>query len=135
MLSDSTQSGGSTRRGAARGHWPDDLQSAITRARAASGVSLSDLSVGAVLEVTTERRTYTLKNKGEGRVLISGHPKYCAAPVMVKLDGSSWGGSMLKMNFIGRGMFMEFHHPAHGIVRTSRVLDIRRCAPESLTCQ
>ena len=32
---------------------------------------------------------------------------------------------MLKLRFIGRDMKMEFHHPEKGIVRTSRVRDIR----------
>jgi hypothetical protein len=32
---------------------------------------------------------------------------------------------MLKLRFIGRDMSMEFRHPEQGIVRTSRVRDIR----------
>jgi hypothetical protein len=32
---------------------------------------------------------------------------------------------MLKAGFIGREMSMEFRHPVRGIVRTTRVRDIR----------
>jgi hypothetical protein len=31
----------------------------------------------------------------------------------VTLAGSTWDGSMLKARFIGRGMHLEFHHPAY----------------------
>lgn len=33
---------------------------------------------------------------------------------------------MLKLRFIGRDMTMEFRHPEQGVVRTSRVRDIRQ---------
>lgn len=89
------------------------------------GVLLSDLRVGAVLEVETEHRIYTVKNQGNGLVLIAGHPEYCPEPVLAKLHGSTWGTAMLKSRFIGRGMHMEFHHPKLGIIRTSRVQEIR----------
>jgi hypothetical protein len=32
---------------------------------------------------------------------------------------------MLKLRFIGRGMYLEFHHPTYPRIVTSRVLDIR----------
>ena len=44
---------------------------------------------------------------------------------MVHLHGSTWGTPMIKMRFIGRGMGMEFGHPIFGIVRTSKVRQIR----------
>jgi hypothetical protein len=58
-------------------------------------------------------------------VLISGHPEICPEPVLVNFHGSTWGTPMLKVRFIGREMRMEFFHPVKGIVRTSRVRDIR----------
>ena len=35
------------------------------------------------------------------------------------------GTAMLKLRFIGREMSMEFRHPEKGIVRTSRVREIK----------
>ena len=32
---------------------------------------------------------------------------------------------MLRLHFIGRGMFLEFSHPVYGVVRTSRIEEIR----------
>jgi hypothetical protein len=40
---------------------------------------------------------------------------------------------MLKLRFIGRDMRMEFHHPEKGVVRTSRVSDIREQNASSMT--
>jgi len=90
-----------------------------------SDVYLRDLAPGAVLEVQTCRRQYTLVNQGAGEVLISGHPEYCPEPVLVRIHGSTWGGSMLKEQYIGRGMHLEFRHPAFLPITTSRILDIR----------
>ena len=47
-------------------------------------------------------------------------------PVQVIIAGSTWGGSMLKMRFIGRGMHLEFHHPAYSTaIITSPIQEIR----------
>jgi len=46
----------------------------------------------------------------------------------VTIAGSTWGGSMLKMRFIGRGMHLEFHHPAYSApIITSPIQEI--CEP------
>jgi hypothetical protein len=46
--------------------------------------------------------------------------------VQVTIAGSTWGGSMLKMRFIGRGMHLEFHHPAYSTpIITSAIQEIR----------
>ena len=106
-----------------------NLDSAINRAIAQSeiegGVALGDLPVRAVLEVETRNHVYHIENRGDGEVLISGHPEFCPEPVLVNLHGSTWGTPMIKVRFIGRGMKMEFGHPTLGVVITSRVQDIR----------
>ena len=89
------------------------------------GVFLDDLPPGAVLRVETQNRSYTLVNQGSGQALISGHPRFCPDPVLVKIHGSTWGGAMLKESFIGRGMHLEFHHPSYLPITTSRILDVR----------
>jgi len=89
------------------------------------GVFLDQLPHGAVLCVETRNRLYTLVNRGNGEALISGHPKFCPEPVLVHIEGSNWGGSMLKIAFIGRGMHLEFRHPEHRTIMTSRIVDVR----------
>jgi hypothetical protein len=89
------------------------------------GVFLDQLPAGAVLLVRTQNRSYTVVNRGNGEALISGHPKFCPEPVLVHIEGSNWGGSMLKVAFIGRGMRLEFRHPEHRTIVTSSILDVR----------
>jgi len=89
-------------------------------------VHLEDLAEGSRLEVQTQHRWYTVVNCGDGWALISGHPKYCPQPARVRILGSNWGGSMLKLRFIGRSMHLEFQHPEYRApIVTSRIVAIR----------
>jgi hypothetical protein len=112
-------------------HTSQDLQSKISQSKLDEGLSLEELSIGDLVEVKTSHRCYTLENRGDGEVLISGHPRYCPYPVLVKLIGSIWGGPVIKVGFIGRGMSMEFQHPVFGIVHTSRIESMRRLEHKS----
>ena len=78
---------------------------AVVQSDIEGGVYLRDLPAGAKLEVQTENRSYTIVQQATGQ-LISGHPEFCPEPTLVKITGSTWGGSMLREAFIGRGMRM-----------------------------
>jgi len=106
-------------------NFSDELNGNIVQSEIEGGVSLDDLSEGARLEVETRNRWYTILIRDGGEQLIWGHPKYCPDPVPVRIAGSTWGGSMLKLRFIGRGMHLEFWHPVFRTVKTSRIVDIR----------
>jgi hypothetical protein len=76
--------------------------------------------------VQTKNTIYQLKIEG-GKTFLQGNGKYCPESVEVKIHGSTWGGSMLKLDFIGRGMFMEFHIPSQpedGCITTSSIIEI-----------
>jgi len=94
-------------------------------------VAVDELPVGALLEVETGHSTYRLENRGDGKVLISGHPTYCPEPTLVDLHGSVGGAALLKMWLIEPGLKMEFQHPTFGVVRTSRVRAVRRIKANS----
>jgi hypothetical protein len=106
----------------------DEVNRNIAQSEIEGGVCLDQLSEGAVLEVETQHHWYTIVNRSGGVALISGHPNYCPEPVPVRIAGSTWGGSMLKLRFIGRGMHLEFCHPTYHTITTSRVVDIRIAA-------
>src|SRR5712692_3342690 len=106
-------------------HLSDQINHNICQSEIEGGLFLQHLPPGAVLEVETQNRHYLLENQGEGKALIAGHPEFCPRPVLVDVHGSTWGGSMLKMGFVGRGMRLEFRHPAHGIIHTSLIQEIR----------
>jgi hypothetical protein len=103
----------------------DEVNRNIVQSEIEGGVCLDELPEGAVLEVETQHHGYTIVIGGRGRELISGHPQYCPDPVPVRIKGSTWGGSMLKARFIGRGMCLEFRHPVFRTIITSRIVDIR----------
>jgi hypothetical protein len=114
----------------------DDINGNICQSEVEGGVFLDRLPVGVVLEFETRNRFYELENCGNGRGLILGHPEYCPEPVMVDLHGSTWGRSMIKVHFVGRGMHLEFRHPTHGVIRTSQIREIRQLRePWQLTRQ
>jgi hypothetical protein len=106
-------------------HFSDVVNDAIIRSEIEGGVYLRDLSPGSALSIETRNRVYEMVVLRDGTALISGHPEFCPEPTEVQIQGSTWGGSMLKMKFLGRGMRLEFHHPLHRRILTSRILDIR----------
>jgi hypothetical protein len=109
---------------AANPHFSDGVNGNIIGSEIEGGVFLQDLPPGSLLSIQTKSRVYEMVVLGNGAVLISGHPEFCPEPTEVNIQGSTWGGSMLKMKFLGRGMRLEFDHPS-GRILTSRILDIR----------
>jgi hypothetical protein len=103
----------------------DVVNDNIIRSEIEGGVYLRDLSPGSVLSIQTKNRVYEMVILEDGAALISGHPEFCPEPTEVQIQGSTWGGSMLKTRFLGRGMHLEFEHPLYRKILTSRILDIR----------
>jgi hypothetical protein len=104
----------------------------IIQSEIEGGVFLADLPPATVLWIQTQHHDYTAVRVAENSVLISGHPEYCPEPVVVAITGSTWGGSMLKSGFVGRGMHLEFSHPAYRApITTSRIKDVRECPVHS----
>lgn len=89
------------------------------------GVHLRSLRAGTVLKVQTLNHVYTIVSESDGEAWISGHPVFCPDPIRVNIHGSTWGGSMIREHFIGRGMHLEFGHPDFCAVTTSRILEIQ----------
>jgi len=104
----------------------DEINHNIIQSEIEGGVYLRDLQPGAVLAIQTRNRSYTLVSLDEESALISGHPEFCPEPVKVQVQGCTWGGSMLKTKFVGRGMHLEFIHPVHRTVITSQIVDIQQ---------
>ena len=103
-----------------------EINSNIIQSEVEGGVHLRDLLYGETLEVVTRNRPYTLVIRHDDHVLISGHPEFCPEPVLVHINGSTWGGSMIKLAFVGRGMHLEFRHPDYiGPILTSQIVDVR----------
>jgi hypothetical protein len=104
----------------------DEINRNIIQSEIEGGVHFRDLPEPATLEVVTQNRPYTVVVRHDGTAWIWGHPEFCPEPVLVKITGSNWGGSMLMAHYLGRGMHMEFRHPDYpGSIVTSRIVDIK----------
>ena len=87
---------------------------------------LNDLPPSTILQIQTLNHCYTAVLLGGSEALLSGHPEFCPEPVQVAIQGSTWGGSMLKLQYVGRGMHMEFRHPGYATpIVTSAIQEIR----------
>lgn len=93
-----------------------NVHPSITRAMQESqirgGVWLKDVPVGRTLHVKTRHTTYVLRHRESGWT-IEGHLRYCPTERPVTVTGCTYGGSVLKAGFVGRGMYMEFCTPEH----------------------
>lgn len=93
------------------------------------GVFIKDC-VGKVLLVRTMNPIYQLKVE-EDRVLgrafkdDGSEPRYLSFELPVNVLGSTWGGSMIKMGYVGVGMYLEMSWMGHHGVRTSQVQSIQ----------
>jgi hypothetical protein len=104
----------------------DKVNGGIIQSEIEGGVFLHDLPPSTVLEIQTMHHCYRAVLLGGSDAMISGHPEFCPEPVLVAIAGSTWGGSMLKLQFVGRGMHLEFHHPEYPTpIITSAIQDIR----------
>jgi hypothetical protein len=105
-----------------------EINNAIRESELMGGVFIKDdLPVGKTLKVRTQNTVYFIDRVAEGKegIEISGHPRYCPEPVKAYILGSNFGGSMLKIGFVGRGMYMEFSTENHrGTIVTSRIKEV-----------
>ncbi len=110
----------------------DDVNHSIIQSEIEGGVFLQDLPPSTVLHIQTMHHCYTAVLLGGSEALISGHPEFCPDPVQVAIAGSTWGGSMLKLQYVGRGMHLEFRHPEYATpIVTSPIQEIRDSHPRA----
>jgi hypothetical protein len=108
----------------------DDVNHNIVQSEIEGGVFLSDLEPRTVLQIQTQHHCYTALFLGDNQALIWGHPEFCPQPVPVAIAGSTWGGTMLKVRYVGRGMRLEFHHPGYRTpIVTSPIQEINEQPP------
>jgi hypothetical protein len=95
----------------------DKILEAVGRVR---GILIRDDSPGTNYVVVTKNSTYdiTVLDGAERRVRVQGG-EYFPEPVLCILSGSTYGGSVLKVGWIGLGMCMEFFHEGRPIITTA----------------
>ena len=90
----------------------------INESEDAGGIFWSELPEDAIVTVRTRNTVYTLDKKAG---TIQGHPEYCPEPTKFTLHGSTFGGSMIKVNWLGPGMYMEFSTIKYDGIVTSQI--------------
>jgi hypothetical protein len=104
----------------------DEVNNAIAESELNGGVDLSKLEAGKKVIVKTRNTLYTVEKVKEREYTIYGNAKFCPAPTPCYIHGSTFGGSMLKLDYIGVDMFMEFsfYSKQHGAITTSRIQEV-----------
>jgi hypothetical protein len=120
----------------AREHIDSSLLEKMDSSTEENGLFLNELPIGSKLTVTTRNNIYDIEiREGEvadkdwlnSEVWIKGHHIYCPDWTRVNFHGSTFGGSVLKLFWVGVDMHMEwFSDPAYGDITTSAVESIIR---------
>jgi hypothetical protein len=90
------------------------------------GVDLTRLEIGTILEVQTKNTLYKLRKLENGEYEVEGG-MYLSPPHKKGINGSTFGGSMIKINWIGLSMNIEFTDGP----TTTEVQSIKIIAPDA----
>ena len=110
-------------------HLDPKINELIQEQQEKGGIDITTLEPGTKIEVQTRNSTYKIKvlNPGKKKIEIQGG-LHITEPEEAFLTGSTWGGSMLKMGWIGYMMCMEVHRPQRlsplltSLVRAAKVI-------------
>ena len=91
------------------------------------GIDIKKQEVGTQIIVKTQNNDYriTVLDPKDGKLHVQGGR--WEEPIEIFFNGSTWGGSMLKLRWIGYGMKMEFAHPEKPayVIHTSFVVEAK----------
>lgn len=102
----------------------NEINAAILKSDIDGGVRWTEVEVGRTARIRTKNTIYVLEKREDG-TYISGNPKYCLEPTKATISGSTWGGSMIKVGWVGVGMHLEFWTKEHPyVITTSEIQDV-----------
>lgn len=102
-----------------------EINAAIIKSEIDGGAYIKDLPGGKALKVTTMSRVYVIRKLGDN-LYIQGHPTYCPWATKAYIHGSTFGGSTIKIDYVGRNMYLEFSTDEHPrAVVTSQIIDVK----------
>jgi len=97
------------------------IQKLIEDQKNSNGIDIRRLPIGTRIRVRTRNTVYHMIIRGDREVTVRGG-RYFPFPTRTYLPGSTWGGSMLMVGWIGHSMNIELHHPlTDKIVTTTSV--------------
>lgn len=90
-----------------------EINAALAQSERDGGVFTKDILPGSTVLVQTRNTLYTLVNHGDRWIGQGG--KHLPELTEVHVNGSTFGGSMIKVGFIGIGMYLELDRAGHVI--------------------
>lgn len=102
------------------------LLAKIDKSEKDGGIFLKEVANGSLVKVHTQNSEYVLtpiRGKGETRVAIVGG-RYIPRPMVAFFRGSTFGGSMIKIGWLGKGMHLEVNLLGGGLLSTSSIQSI-----------
>jgi hypothetical protein len=88
-----------------------ELQNMVDRCEGLIEIKKSQLQKGDLVFLKTKNSIYKIKADDEGQYIVSGgwFDKNSQSPLRVKINGCTWGGSVIKSDIIAAcGLFLEF---------------------------
>lgn len=85
-----------------------------------SGINVRKLKPGDTIEVKTRNSTYTIVKQDYGNKVTIKGGQFCKDETEGHFTGSTFGGTMIKLDWIGYMMHMEICFP-NGILRTTGI--------------
>ena len=87
----------------------DEINLRIMQSERDGGMWLRDIKLGQIIKVVTKNTEYIIEKVANDKYIVSGNKKYCPVPTFMFLHGSTFGGSMIRVGFIGVGMYLEMY--------------------------
>ena len=85
-----------------------DVRDLLAKSEREEGIDVKGLPPDIIVTVVTENSTYTILilDPETGDAIIEGGTRF-TTPTAVKINGSTFGGSVIKPDWIGKGMHLE----------------------------
>ncbi len=107
-----------------------DVRQLIAEAEEKSGIDLSQLEIGTKIEMQTVNTLYHIEVLPENKFMVQGG-HFFIQPIETYIGGSTYGGSMIKLKWLGINMHAEIGtpHRASPLVTTSAIRSIKVIGP------
>jgi len=104
-----------------------NLLALIKKSEQDGGISLKDVPKNSLAHVHTQNTIYiiTIIDEKSGRVAVTSNGKHVTQPEIGYLRGSTFGGSMIKVDWIGIGMHLEVALADGRVLTTSQIKMVR----------
>jgi len=86
----------------------DEINNNIQQSEKDGGLKLKDVKDGEVFTIQTLNTMYIVEKVNDSEYMMSSNGKICPElHTKARINGSTWGGSMIRPDFIGIGMHLE----------------------------